>query len=161
MTGRRPDDAAAFVEAAERASNEYRAEAIYDIFAPHARSVTITDGAREESIGINAIHAAWAQSCETLKARNFQLHKQLVAATDNTIVNDWRGGPHGHPDGCGIEVWRFDHDGKVIEQILYSFLKLRAPLHPIQVLKLFLGSPRTTAAAGRARLLKPRPPRGS
>lgn len=152
MSGRRPDDAIAFVDAIERATNEYRTDAIYDIFARQARSVTITDGAREVSTGVDAIHAAWAQACMTFKARQFQLRKQLVAATDDLIVNDWRGGPYGRPDGCGIEIWRFDNNSKVIEQLLYNYLKVRPPLHPIQTLKLLLGSPGMTIAAGRARL---------
>lgn len=153
MTGRRPDDAVAFVESVEHATNEYLTESIYDIFATNARSVMITDGARDESVGVDAIHDSWAQACTAFKARRFKVQKRLVAATDDTIVNEWSGGPRGRPDGCGIEVWRFDHQSKVVEQHLYNYLKVRPTLHPIQALKLLLGSPGMALAAGRARLL--------
>lgn len=155
--GRRPDDAVAFVESVEHATNESLTEAIYEIFAPHARSVMITDGAREESVGLDAIHSAWVRTCTAFKARQFRIHKHLIAATDDTIVNEWYGGPRGRSDGCGIEVWRFDPHGKVIDQRLYSYLKVRSPLHPLQTLKLILSSPSMTMAVGRARLLKQRP----
>lgn len=112
----------------------------------------ITDGAREESIGVQAIHDAYARNCAAFKARRFTLEKQLVAATEDTIVNEWRGGPRGRRQGCGIEVWRFDHEGKVIDLRLYSYLKVRPTLHPLQILQLMLGSPGMTLAAGWARL---------
>jgi len=145
--GRRPEDAAAFVDFLECANNEYRSDAIYEIFAANARSVMITDGAREESVGVHAIHDAWSTTCATFRACRFRLEKILVIATDDTIVNEWRGGPHGRRDGCGVEVWRFDDQRKVIDQRSYNYLKIRSPLHPIQALRLFLGSPSMTVAA--------------
>ncbi|MGB6208434.1 nuclear transport factor 2 family protein [Mycobacterium sp.] len=150
--GRRPEDAAAFVEFVERATNESRADAIYEIFAADARSVMITDGAWEESVGVHAIHDTWSTTCSTFKACHFRLEKTLVAATDDTIVNDWRGGPRGRRDSCGIEVWRFDHHGKVIDLQFYNYLKIRPTLHPIQALRLLLGSPTMTIVAAWARL---------
>lgn len=150
--GRRPDDAVAFVELVERATNEYLSDAIYEIFAADARSVMITDGARDESIGVDAIHDAWARNCTAFKACHFRLEKRLVAATDDAIVNEWRGGPHGRRDGCGIEVWRFDDQSKVIDQRLYNYLKVRPASHPIQAVRLLLGSPSMTLAASWARL---------
>jgi hypothetical protein len=110
--GRRPEDAAAFVELVEHPTNECLTDAIYEIFAADARSVMIADGAREESVGVDAIHDAWAKTCTAFKACRFRLEKRLVAATDDTIVNEWRGGPHGRHDGCGIEVWRFGHQSR-------------------------------------------------
>lgn len=154
MTGRRPDDAAAFVESVERATNEYLVEAVHNIFASGARWVTITDGAREKSVGIDAIRDAWAQACTTFKARQFRVRKHLLAATDDTIVNEWCGGPRGRTDGCGIEVWRFNNQSKVIDQRTYSYLKVRPPLHPIQALQLLPGSPGMALAAGRAKFLQ-------
>jgi len=159
MMGRRPGDAVAFVESVERATNEYRSDAVYDIFAVDARWMAVTDGACEESVGIYAIHNAWALACTTFKAQQFKVRKHIVAATDDTIVNEWCGGPRGRTDGCGIEIWRFDDEGKVIDQHAYNCLKVRSPLHPIQVLKLLLSSPGMTLAAGWARLLHQRPDR--
>jgi len=152
MTGRRPDDAAAFIASVERATNERVVEAASDIFAANARWVAITDGARQESLGIGAIDDAWAQACATFKARHFTVRKRLLAATEDTIVNDWRGGPRGRNHSHGIEVWRFDLQGKVIELRAYSFLNVRSPFHPVQTLQLLLGSPAMTLTGGLARL---------
>jgi hypothetical protein len=150
--GRRPEDAAAFVESVEHATNARRTDAVYELFAADARSVMITDGALEEAVGVHAIHDAWARSCMAFQACHFRLEKRLVAATDDTIVNEWRGGVRGRRDACGIEVWRFDRQGKVIDQRLYNYLKVRPALHPIQALRLLLGSPTMTLAATWARL---------
>ncbi|MGW6730149.1 nuclear transport factor 2 family protein [Nocardia sp. NPDC055029] len=152
--GRRPDDAVAFVESVEHATNEYVTEAIYEIFATDARQVIITDGALEESIGIDAIHEAWARTCAGFEATRFSVSKRLVAATGETIVNEWYGGPRGHRTGRGIEVWRFDHQSKVVEQRLFNYLKVRSVLHPLQVLQLLLSSRRVTVAVGWARLTR-------
>ena len=38
--------------------NGYVAEAVYDIFAVDARSTMTTDGACDEFVGVDAIHAA-------------------------------------------------------------------------------------------------------
>ncbi|OBI51701.1 hypothetical protein A5707_13375 [Mycobacterium kyorinense] len=148
----RPTDARAFVESVERATNERLSDAVYEIFAPNARSVMISDGAREESVGVEAIHDSWARTCAAFRARRFRVEKHLVAATDDTIVNEWRGGPGGRRDGCGIEIWRFDCEGRVIDQRLYGYLKVRSAVHPIQALQLLLGSPGMALAFGWARL---------
>ena len=149
--GRRPADAVEFVASVERGTNEYLTDVIYDIFAANARSVVITDGGRDENIGVDAIHDAWATDCVTFKSHRFNVEKCLIAATEDTIVNTWRGGFNGNRDGCGIEVWKFDHEGKVIDQQLYSYLKVRPTTSGLQALKLLLTSPRVALAAGWAR----------
>lgn len=75
-----------------------------------------------------------------------------MAATDDIIVNEWSGGPHGRREGRGIEIWRFNREGKVVDQRLYSYLKVRPTWHPIQVLQLLLVSPGMALTAGWARL---------
>ncbi|RRR46645.1 hypothetical protein EHH44_07450 [Mycolicibacter terrae] len=152
VIGRRPADAAAFVEFVQDTTNAYLPDVIFQIYAPDARLVMIADGAREESVGLQAIHTAWARSCAVFEARRFRLSKRLVAATDDTIVNEWWGGPHGRHDGCGIEVWRFDPQSKVRDVHVYSFLKVRSTRHPLQVLQLSVSSPGTVVAFGRAAL---------
>lgn len=87
--GRRPADAAAFVEFVQDTTNDYRPDVVYELYATDARLVMIADGAREESVGVQAIHAAWARSCAAFEARRFKLSKRLVAATEDTIVNQW------------------------------------------------------------------------
>lgn len=84
--GHRPDDAAAFVESVERTTNDYLVAAAYDIFATDARWVTITDGARQETVGIDAIGGPWAQACMAFKAPQFTVQNRLAAATDAIIV---------------------------------------------------------------------------
>lgn len=150
--GRRPADAAAFVEFVQDTTNDYRPEVIYELYATDARLVMISDGAREESVGVQAIHTAWARSCAVFEARRFRLSKRLVATTEDTIVNEWWGGPDGRRDGCGIEVWRFDAQAKVRAVHVYSFLKVRSARHPLQILQLLLGSPGLVLAFGRAAL---------
>lgn len=150
--GRRPEDAAAFVESVERATNGYLTDVIFEIFAEDARVVTITDGGRDEHVGVVDIHRAWVTDCATFKAHRFKVEKLLIAATEDTIVNDWRGGPNGRREGCGIEVWTFDHEGKVIQQRLYSYLMVRSTTNPLQVLRLLLTSPRFSLTAGWMRL---------
>jgi hypothetical protein len=149
--GRRPADAAGFVASVELGTNNYLTDVIYDIFAANARSVSITDGGRDENIGVDAIHHAWVIDCATFRTHDFNAEKHLIAATEDTIVNTWRGGFNGNRDGCGIEVWRFDHDAKVIEQQLYSYLRVRPTTSALQGLKLLLTSPRVALAAGWAR----------
>lgn len=150
--GRRPADAAAFVEFVQDTTNDYRPDVVYDLYATDARLVMIADGARKESVGVQAIHAAWARSCAVFEARRFKLSKRLVAATEDTIVNQWWGGPDGRRDGCGIEVWRFDAQAKVRAVHVYSFVKVRSARHPLQVLQLLIGSPGMVLAFGRAAL---------
>lgn len=152
MNGHRPADAAAFVATVEHATNHHVIGAARDIFADDAKWVAITDGAREESVGLRAIDTAWAQACATFRARQYRVRKRLVAATDDTIINEWDGGPRGRTSGRGIEVWRFNRDGKVAHLSAYSYLKVRSPFHPLQTVQLLLGSPGMTIAAGLTRL---------
>ena len=149
--GKRPEDAAGFVASVERGTNEYLTDVIYDIFAKDARSVVITDGGHDENIGVDEIHAAWVIDCRTFRRHRFNVEKRLIAATEDTIVNEWRGGFRGNRDGRGIEIWKFDHEGKVIEQRLSSYLKVRPMTSPVQMLLLMLISPRIALSAGWAR----------
>jgi hypothetical protein len=150
--GRRPSDAAAFVEFVQDTTNDHRPDVVYELYATDARLVMISDGAREESVGVQAIYTAWARSCAVFEARRFRLSKRLIATTGDTIVNEWWGGPDGRRDGCGIEVWRFDAHAKVRAVHVYSFLKVRSTRHPLQILQLLLGSPGVVLAFARAAL---------
>jgi hypothetical protein len=88
VPSRWPADAAAFVAFVQDTTNEYRPDVIYELYATDARLVMISDGAREESVGVQAIHTAWARSCEVFEARRFRLSKGLAATTEDTIVNE-------------------------------------------------------------------------
>lgn len=148
--GRRPADATAFVKFVQDATNDYLPDVIYEIYARDARLVMISDGAREESLGVQAIHTAWARSCAAFEACRFTVSKRLVATGEGTIVNEWWGGPGGRQDGCGVEIWRFDAHAKVLDVHVYSFLKVRSARHPLQALLLIIGSPGMVFAFARA-----------
>jgi len=58
----------------------------------------------------------------------------------------------GGNSGRGIEVWHFNHEGKVAHLSAYGYLKVRSPFHPLQAVQLLLGSPGMTISAGLTRL---------
>lgn len=152
--GRLPSDPEAFVAGVERATNEYDTDVIRGIFATDGVSEIITDGGRDVNRGVDQIAASWAADCAAFRARRLKLTKRLIAATDDTIVNEWRGGFGGRGGACGIEVWKFDSEGKVIDQRLYSYLRVRPSMSATQGLRSLLTYPVLALTFGRERLRK-------
>jgi hypothetical protein len=113
-----------FVADAERMTNDRDLSAIPGFFAPGGVWTTIIDGIVISANGIDEISQRWRVMCWFMQKREMFVRKRLVAANDNTIVNNWTGRLGGSASAVarGIEVWQFGPDGLVIEQHLYGFL---------------------------------------
>jgi nuclear transport factor 2 (NTF2) superfamily protein len=141
-----PDDPAAFVAAAERGINERDLEGTAGVYAPGARLVSITDGAREEHVGHAAVHTAWRGYLGAMGDRDFRLSKRLISADGDTIVNEWTGTLGGRTEAEGLEYWRFDDQGKVREHRMLSFMNVKPSTHPLQRLRMAMAYPMTALA---------------
>jgi nuclear transport factor 2 (NTF2) superfamily protein len=144
-----PEDPAAFVAAAERATNTADFEAAAALYAHDATLESITDGAYERYEGVAEIHRAWQMYMGALRSLNFQIQKRLLSAAGNTIINDWRGTIGRGTPVRGIECWRFDVDGKVKEHRLYGFLSVRPATSVRQQFRMLVAYPRTAMALKR------------
>ena len=141
-----PEDPGAFVAAAERGINERDLEATVGVYAPKARFESLTDGAWERYEGVEDIRRAWTGYLAAMKARGFWLEKALTSASGDTVVNQWTGGLGKRTDAHGIEYWRFDDDGRVLEHRMYTFLNVKPSKSLVQRLRLTLTYPRTALA---------------
>ncbi len=85
----------------------------------------------------------------SLGRNGFAIRKRLLAATTDTIVNDWEGEIAGRPRARRIEVWRF-REGRVVHHTLYSYLDVRDSRRVVARLRLALGYPRVAISLLRA-----------
>jgi hypothetical protein len=122
--GKRPDDAAGFVFAAERATDERDAAATASLYADGATLEMVTDGALSRFRGSGEISAAWRQLMQAIDEAQLVLRKQLVAAGPDVIANEWRGTTRAG-EARGSETWVFDAEGKVREHRLLTSLGVR------------------------------------
>lgn len=144
-----PVDAERFVAEAERISNATNAEEALAIYAPDAVRECVTDGTLLLYRG-SELGAAIEVMFSVARARSVRVSKQLVAKTDDTIVNTWQGTVGRRHKTRGIEVWRFDANGRVCHQQLYTFLDVRPDTDPVQRVRLLALYPRTALAFLRA-----------
>jgi hypothetical protein len=77
--------------------------------------------------------------------RGFSLRKTLVSVGEDTIVNEWKGTLGGRTDARGIELWRFDDRGRVVEHRMYSLLNVKPSTSRLQRFRLTLNYPATAA----------------
>ncbi len=152
--GKLPDDPAAFVAAAQRGINGYDLEATAAPYARDAILVSITDGAREQFRGAEAIRDAWAGYLTGMRRTGFRLAKSLVSADGGVIVNTWTSDFRGRTHGGGIETWRFDGEGRVAEHTMYAFFEVRPSTDLVQRLRLLAIHPRLAIAFLRATLAR-------
>ncbi|QVI29200.1 nuclear transport factor 2 family protein [Mycolicibacterium neoaurum] len=147
----RPSDAAAFVAVAEKLTNTHDAAGTAGVYAREATLELVTDGAVELHRGAQAIADAWSTVLGAGARHGFAVRKEIVAVDDATIVNRWEG-TFGKRQPCrGIESWRFDEDGLVVEHRAETFLTVR-PAHELRAqLRLLFGAPRVALAFARAR----------
>ncbi len=148
--GRLPDDPAAFVAAAERLTNAHDAPGAAAVYAPDARLVLITNGAREEHHGRGAIERAWGVVLGAGERRGFRVRKTVVAVGGDTIVNRWEGEIGERADVHGTESWRFDADARVVEHQALTFLGVRPATSLAARLLVLAAAPRTALALLRA-----------
>lgn len=150
-----PADPAAFVAAAERGVNERDLGATVGVYSPTATLTSVTDGAREQVTGTDALRRTWAGYLDGMEARGFWLRKSLSAASGDTIANEWVGG-FGIPQtgaplrALGAERWTFGDDGLVCEHIMWSFFDVRPSTSLVARARIGLATPRTAVAFLRA-----------
>lgn len=150
--GRRPEDPRAFVRAAEARTNSYSVDGLRAVFARDAVSTTISDGARDERRGVDAIVDALAANARAFRALGLKVTKTLVAAGGDPVVAHWQARFRGRERGEGFESWRFDGEGKVVEHHLNGSLNVRPASHPYQALLLLLSSPTVALTVLKTRL---------
>jgi hypothetical protein len=143
--------ATAFVAEAERMTNERDVDGIRAVVSEDAHQIATLDGLLVEAHGRDEIHRAWGTMCAFMEARRMFVTKTLVTADKTTIVNEWTGEVAGRRTARGIEVWKLDDDGLVVEQRLYGFLDARPDSSPIQNLRMLVAHPLTAIGYARAR----------
>ncbi|MEO7114206.1 MAG: nuclear transport factor 2 family protein [Polyangiaceae bacterium] len=142
--------ARAFLAEAERISNAYDAESCSAIYADEARLTSFVDGTHAVHEGKEAIARAWRIMMPVLRDVGLRIRKRLIATTGTTLVNEWSGTLAGGAPADGIERWRIDAHGKVVEHELWTSLA-RAPLDArLTQARIFVTQPRTALAFLRA-----------
>lgn len=142
--------AAEFVAEAARVTNDADVAAAAALYAADATMRVVFDGAEEVHRGKAAIESAWRAYFPTLHRRGFRVRKALLAADAETIVNDWHGTRRGGADAFGVEVWRFNERGEVVEHLLTGYLDVRPATNLLARLRLGLSAPILGAAVLRA-----------
>ena len=145
------ESATAFVAEAERMTNERDVDGIRAVVSEDAHQVATLDGLLIEARGRDEIHRAWGTMCAFMEARRMFVTKTLVTADEATIVNEWTGEVAGRQTARGIEVWKLDGDGLVVEQRLYGFLDARPESSVVQNLRMLVAHPLTALGYARAR----------
>jgi SnoaL-like domain len=147
-----PADAEHFVAEAARISNAADVQEALAVYAPDAVLECITDGTLLVHRGTAELRPGIEVMFSVARARRILVSKQLVATTSDTIVNIWRGTVAGKHTTRGIEVWRFNTEGKVCHQQMYTFLNVCPDSDWVQRLRLLVLSPRTALAFLRAQI---------
>ncbi|GAA1674202.1 hypothetical protein GCM10009745_16540 [Kribbella yunnanensis] len=143
--------ATAFVAEAERMTNERDVDGIRTVFAANGHQTATLDGLIIEANGIDEIHRAWRTMCAFMAKRQMFVTKTLATADETTIVNEWIGTVAGKQSARGIEVWKLDDAGLVVDQHLYGFLDARPETSPVQNLRMLLAHPLSAIAFARVR----------
>lgn len=152
VAGTLPEDPAGFVAAAERAINDYDLEATVAPYAPDATLESLTEGARERFDGADSIRRGWRGYLAGMRSTGFRLRKTLLTASDGVLVNTWESDFRGRTHGAGIEIWRFDSEGRVSAHRMYTFFEIRSSTDLLQRLRLLITHPRLAVAFLRATL---------
>ncbi len=150
--GRAPEDPARFVADAERIFNTSDVEVALAVYAPDAVLESVTDGTLLVRHGSHELRTAVEVMFSVARERSLQVRKQLVAASDDTIVNTWEGTIGRGGQARGTEIWRFDATGAVCHHRMQSSLAVRPDDDLTQRLRLLLLYPRTALAFLRAQL---------
>jgi hypothetical protein len=145
------DRATAFVAEAERMTNERDVDGIRHVFAADGHQTATLDGLLIEASGVDEVHRAWGTMCAFMEKRQMYVTKTLVTADETTIVNEWVGTVAGKQSARGIEVWKTDAAGLVVDQRLYGFLDARSQSSPVQNLRMLISHPLTAIAFTRSR----------
>jgi hypothetical protein len=149
-------DPRAWVSNIERITHEAALEEWLALYSKDAVLESIVDGGVERSDGIEEIRRTAGILVKVFVAHHVAVHKQLVAAADDVLVNSWTGGFDGGVNQRGVEIWTF-RNGLVHHHQMFTFLdvlpasSLRARLRATVggQLRVKLTLLRETARAGR------------
>ncbi len=145
-----PGDAARFVAEAARISNAANVQEALAVYAQDAVLESVTDGTLLVHRGSTELRTGIEVMFSVARTRSIEVRKQLVASTEDTIVNTWEGTVGRRHKTCGIETWRFDQDGLVCHQRAYTFLDVRPDTNWVHRLRILALYPRTAFAFLRA-----------
>lgn len=143
-------DPVAFVAEAQRLTNTHDFAGAAAVYAPDARLELVTDGAVEWHEGRDAIQQAWQVVLDAGRAQGFQVVKEVVTASADTVVNRWEGSFGGRGACRGIESWTFGAEGLVVEHRAETFLSVRPASSWRARLRLLVTSPRVALGFARA-----------
>jgi|GEM_PF-3686217 len=116
-------DAAAFVAAAQRITDEAALEDALALFHPDCVAEWIFDGLYERHEGIDAIRRALGATMDVFRDHRMAGRKILECHDEQTIVNTWRGGFRGDDRQFGTEIWTL-REGLVVHHQMYIYLRL-------------------------------------
>lgn len=146
MTAVLPDDPAAFIARAERATNNADTEWPMTIYAPSIRLELFGDGLHDVYEGTDAVRPAIETIYDWFQAIDGRLSKTLVSASGDAVVNTWEGTLFGGRHTTrGAELWYFDETGQVVRNVLYQSLDAKPLRHPMTAVRAFL-NPRPALA---------------
>ena len=136
-------DPEGFLAAAVRIAEAGDADTAIALYAEDAVFEIVNDGAHQRFAGLDEVARAQRALMTVFRARHARFAKSLTAATETTIVNEWRGRVAGSAAARGTEIWEFNADGKVRRHRLYSFLNVKPSTSPLAQLRIALAYPRT------------------
>ena len=124
--------------ATEAAVNSYDVEAVTAVYAVEALVQMVAGETEERFEGADAIRSAWRGYLDEMRSTGLQIRKTLVSAERDVLVNNNESTFRDGRFGGGIETWRFDADGKVIEHHMYSYFAPRPPSGLVERLRIYL-----------------------
>jgi ketosteroid isomerase-like protein len=148
---RLPADPGAFVAATEQALNHRDMQATVAVYSPDAVMESEQDDLHDRFVGAEAIRAAWQRLFEEMTASGMEVSKTLESAQGATVLARYEARLADGRSGGGIETWRFDEAGLVVEHHLYGFVQARPPGGLRARLRLLMSFPRVGLALLRDR----------
>lgn len=144
---RLPDDPVAFVARAEHATNTNDTTWPMTIYAPSIRLETIGDGVHDVYDGAHAVRPALEDLYQWFALIDAQITKTLIATSEDTLVNTWHGTLFGGRQRTyGAEFWRFNEDGQVVHNMLYTSINPKPGNSVAGAIRMLIGHPRPTWA---------------
>lgn len=115
-----PESAETFVANAESAFNGQDLGAAMSCYSDDAVLECWTDGIYEAFHGPAQIAKAWRAVFEIFP--QFRVKKVLCYRDDSGgIVNEWKGRMYGNRQSFGLDMWRFNEAGQVVNHKLITF----------------------------------------
>jgi ketosteroid isomerase-like protein len=146
-----PSDPGAFVAATAEAINGFDLDAVVAIYSADATLEFSREDVEERFAGAAHIRKGWASYLEDLREAGGTVSKTLESADAAALVARYETRfADGRARG-GIETWRFDEMGAVVEHHVYGMIEPRPESDLVQRLRLLLSYPRDGLALLRGR----------